>query len=159
MTMTTPEGRELHSALEEAIYLRFGGAVPACHKLKVSTQAIYKLLQTGYVSSRKLALKIQKQTGVPAAELMKLAPWAGPTDRPAGPDSGTRGTRHRPKDAPLLAIVPDVSPMGGTDSAPAPASSRAMLGVRPGSVARPPRNGDSMPERACFRLSQDRKAA
>lgn len=104
MTMTTPEGREIHSALEEAIYLRLGGAVTACHTLGVSTQAVYKLLATGYVSSRKIALEIEQHSGVPAAELMQLAPWTGPSRGGSGPGKGRQ--RQRPKgSSPRLAAV------------------------------------------------------
>jgi hypothetical protein len=94
-TLRAADGREITNALEEAIYLELGGPVPACHALLVSTQAVYKLVHQGFVSSRALALKIQNLTGVPAAELMQLAPWRGPERLGDDPEPGKR--RRDPK--------------------------------------------------------------
>jgi hypothetical protein len=121
MTMTTPEGREIHTALEEAVFLRLGGAVAACHRLEVSTQAVYKLLATGYVSSRKLALELESATGVTAAELMNLAPWNPGGRPPAHPPEPKRkqGRRRDPKASRHLASAPNGQRTVATEGAPA----------------------------------------
>jgi hypothetical protein len=76
-TISGPKGRPVSTALEEAIFVQLGGSTKACHALQVSTQAVQKLLTIGYVSSRAKALKIQELTGIPAGELMQVAPWRG----------------------------------------------------------------------------------
>lgn len=115
MTLTTPEGREIHTALEEAIFLKLGGAVTACHRLEVSTQAVYKLLATGYVSSRATAIRLEELTGIPAAELMQLAPWN--PGRPPAPEP--RGKRIHPKDKSRSARVARLVERGEGAQAPA----------------------------------------
>ena len=99
MTFTSPDGRAIANALEEAIYVALGGPLLASRQLEVTAQAVYKLLLVGYVSSRALALRLEGLTGIPGAELMQLAPWRPGDRHPAGPTNGTRAKRKRPSKA------------------------------------------------------------
>ena len=146
MTLSTPEGREIHTALEEAIFLRLGGAVTACHQLGVSTQAVYKLLAIGYVSSRSTALRLEELTGIPAAELMQLAPWTPgrPTPNPRG-RKGPNGPSPRPSPVAKL-------PVGGGTEAGREARAHMRGGVAAKGKRTPPRDN----RRACTAQSKSR---
>jgi hypothetical protein len=76
--------REVRNALEEAVYGVFGGPTKASFALRVSQTVIHRLLSVGYISKRQTALEWEDATAaaglrIPAAELMALAPWRGPS--------------------------------------------------------------------------------
>jgi hypothetical protein len=135
MTLTSPDGRAITNALEEAIWLALGGPLPACQQLEVTVQAVYKLLAGGYVSSRALALRLEGVTGIPAVELMQLAPWRPGDRNHDGPTNGTRRKRKPPSKAvpaPAVARAPVARQARAKESA-----TLVGLRVRSASIVRP----------------------
>lgn len=85
--LTTTDGRAVRSAIEEAVYVVFGGPTKASLALQCSNSNVQALVSQGFVRRRDTALAIEELTAgrgckVPAAELMALVPWQGPSRHP-----------------------------------------------------------------------------
>lgn len=85
--LTTTDGRTVRSAIEEAVYVVFGGPTKASLALQCSNSNVQALVSQGFVRRRDTALAIEELTmargcKVPAAELMALVPWQGPSRHP-----------------------------------------------------------------------------
>lgn len=85
--MLTKDGREIRTAIEEAVYVVLGGPTKASLAFQCSNAAVHALVSNGFTHKRSTALDIEEVTAqhgcrVPAAELMALVPWQGPERHP-----------------------------------------------------------------------------
>lgn len=99
--MLTKDGREIRNAIEEAVYLVLNGPTLAAIEMRCAAGNFYFLMKRGIVERRATALALEEATEkagckVPAAELMALVPWQGPSRHP--------GLRHTAAPAAVTAI-------------------------------------------------------
>lgn len=85
--LVDPKGRIVRNALEEAIYIVLKGPTKASHALDCSSTNVQDLVKKEFIRSRDTAVAIDEATvragrRVPAAEIMALVPWEGPTRHP-----------------------------------------------------------------------------
>lgn len=90
--LTLP-GRPITNAVEEAVFLVFGGLQAAAAALSVGTPTIHAALKEGCVRTKANAERWEKATTehgctVPREELIGWAAWTGPS-RHADPSAGT----------------------------------------------------------------------
>ncbi len=81
------KGRLVRNALEEAIYIVFKGPTKASHVLLCSSTNVHELVRRQFLKDRDGAVRLSDLTAdagcrVPAAEIMDLVPWEGPSRHP-----------------------------------------------------------------------------
>jgi hypothetical protein len=135
--LTLP-GRPITNAVEEAVFLVFGGFQGAAAALGVGAPTIHAALKAGCVRTKANAERWEEATTqhgctIPREELIGWGPWRGPErHNPTTDDDGpTNGRSRRPKAArrPLASVASSHAHV-----APAP----AQTGTKGGAATDPP---------------------
>jgi hypothetical protein len=120
-TRLTRPGRPITNAVEEAVFIVFGGPYGAADALGVKKPTIYAVLKEGCVRTKSQAERWEAATTahgctIPREELIGWAPWRGPERHDRG---GPRNGRNRPPKAAPRRLDPEDRPRPHVVPAPA----------------------------------------